>query len=311
MNWQRNLNPVKNINISNEKKIFNGIKGKIKLNEPLKRHTTFKIGGRAKFFIEPKDIDDLKLLLNLVKRNKIPIFIIGRGSNILIGDKGIDGVVLRLSSRCFKSFTIEKIRLEAGSGVMLSQLLKAAQNYDLSGLEFLTGIPGTVGGALAMNAGTRWKNIGDLVENVTVMDYNGNIKTLDKKDIKFSYRTANLSKYIILSVSIKVFRENKEQIKERIEKYLDYRKVAQDLSKASAGCIFKNPSGYSAGRLIDLCGFKGKRTGDACVSKRHANFILNKGSAKANDVLKLMDLIKKEVKNKFNITLESEIKIWQ
>jgi len=369
MNWWRNL------------------KGRIRLAEPLKDHTYFKIGGPAKFFIEPQDPNDLKLLLSLVKRYNFPIFVIGRGSNLLISDKGINGVVLRLNAPYFKKIAFPplaesaigvigdnlsrqaiqieggippyclnkgagKVRfsvvspstsfrtngersrtirkgsytflhhkklsyrdnyLNVGSGVLLSRVVLFAQDYGLSGAEFLAGIPGTVGGALAMNAGIAQDNrsIAELVESVTVMDYRGNRKILNKKDIRFGYRTSSLSKYIILSALIKLNRKNKEQINDKIKAYLKYRKLTQDLSKPSAGCIFRNPTGNSAGRLIDLCGLKGKRIGGAGVSLKHANFILNLENAAARDVLQLTDLIKKEVRKKFNIDLKPEIKIWQ
>jgi len=187
-------------------------------------------------------------------------------------------------------------------------------------MEFLAGIPATLGGALVMNAGIsektknqkpKIKSIGDLVEAVTVMDYNGNIKTLDREEIKFGYRTSSLSKYIILSAIIKLTKGNIREIEDKIKVYLGYRRVAQDLPFANAGCIFKNPKRYQAGRLIDACGLKGKRIGDACVSNKHANFILNLGRARFSDVLRLMGLIKRRVKNKFNIDLEPEIKIWR
>lgn len=293
MNWWKNL------------------KGKVKLKEPLKDYTTFKIGGRAKYFVEPKDLDDLKLLFNLVKRYKIPILVIGAGSNILISDKGIDGIVLRLNSPYFKRLIVKDNRLEVGAGCLLNKVILKAKKEGLSGMEELVGIPGSIGGALAMNAGTRDKNIADLVENVTIMDYNGKIKTLDKKDIRFGYRSCGLSRYIILNTCIRLVKKNKKEIQNRINNYLKYRKSQQDLSKASAGCVFKNPPQGLAGKLIDLCGLKGKRIGGAAVSKRHANFIVNLGQAKAQDVIKLMALVKKEVKNRFKINLEPEIKIWR
>lgn len=317
-------------------KWWKSLKGKVRQKELLREHTTFKIGGPAKFFIEPQDIDDLRLLLNSVnpvrkidtgktkfsngvkrylthsgRQGKIPILVIGAGSNILISDKGLNAVVLRLNSPHFRRISFRNNYLEVGSGVMLNQIVFSAQKHNLSGTEFLVGIPGTVGGALVMNAGIPGRNIGDLVENVTIMDYNGNVKTLNKKDIKFDYRVSSLSKYIILSACIKLAKRNREEIKDKLNRYLNYRKVTQDLSFPSAGCIFKNPAGYSAGRLIDLCGLKGKRIQDACVSLKHANFILNLRRAKAGDIFRLINLIKKEVKNKFHITLKPEIKIWR
>jgi UDP-N-acetylmuramate dehydrogenase len=286
------------------------LKGKIRLSEPLKNHTSFKIGGRAKFFVEPKDTADLKLLLNLVKKHKVPVFVIGAGSNILISDRGVNGLVTRLNSPFFKKVSLKNNCLEAGSGTELSRLLLFAYQHGLSGLEFLAGIPGTLGGALAMNAGIPEENIADAVEKVTVMDYNGRIKILNKKNIKFSYRQSSLAKYIILSTQIKLRKKKKKEIREKIKQYLDFRKPRQDYSFPSAGCVFKNAGSYSAGRLIDLCGLKGRRIGNAQISLKHANFILNLGGARASDVSQLMHLIRKKVKDKFNIILEPEIKIW-
>jgi UDP-N-acetylmuramate dehydrogenase len=287
------------------------LKSKVKPNEPLKQHTTFKIGGRAKFFIEPKDTSDLKLILKLLKKYQISPFIIGAGSNILVSDKVIDGAVLCLNSPYFRKIRFKNNLLEAGSGMMLNKIVSLAQRCSLGGIEFLVGIPGTLGGALVMNAGVSGKSIADLVEKVMVMDYNGKIKTLDKSQLKFGYRSSNLAKYIILGAQLKLIKKNKKIIKQNLEKYLIYRLLTQDLSRPSAGCIFKNLKRYAAGKLIDLCGLKGKRIGDAGVSLKHANFILNLKAAKATDVIRLMQLIQKKVKARFNINLEPEIKIWQ
>jgi len=287
------------------------LKIKIKLQEPMKEHTSFKIGGPAKYFVEPKDAHELKLLLSSIKRYNIPLLVIGGGSNILVNDKGLRAIVLCLNSPIFKKISFQGNHVFVASGASLSQVFRLTQKQGLSSLEFLAGIPGTVGGALAMNAGIPEKNIGDLVEEVSVIDYNGNIKNLYKEEIKFGYRTSNLSKYIILSARLRLIKKDKQEIKNRIKRYLNHRRVTQDLSWSSAGCIFKNPKGVSAGELIDLCGLKGKRIGGACISRIHANFILNLGHAQARDVLKLMDLAKKDVKKKFNVTLEPEIKIWK
>jgi len=287
------------------------LKGRVRLREPLKNHTTFKIGGAARFFVEPKDADDLKLLLGLARKNNLPLRIIGRGSNLLIGDKGIKGIVVRLNAPYFKKLSYENNRFKAGSAALLSDIVLFCGKHSLAGAEFLTGIPGTAGGALAMNAGMAKRGIGDLLEEATVMDYSGNIKTLKKKDIKFGYRKSSLSKYIILGVVMKLKRGNNNEINAKIKRYMNYRKLTQDLSKPSAGCVFKNPPGDSAGRLIDLCGLKGKRIKGACVSRKHANFILNLGKASAKDVCKLMGFVKKKVSSKFDIDLTPEIKIWQ
>ncbi len=298
------------------------LRGRIRFNEPLMKHTTFKIGGNAKFFIEPHDPDDLKLVLRGAKIAKLSIFVLGSGSNLLVDDQGLDSVVIRLTHPFFKKIRLSKGLLEVGSGVLLQKLIKETSRFGLGGCEFLTGIPGTVGGAVVMNAGitdrtqnakrrTQNKNIGDLVEKVKVMDYNGNIKTLNKKDLKFGYRKSNLLKYIVLAVKIRLRKKDKKKIREKIKHYLRYRLSTQELHYPSAGCIFENPAGLSAARLIDSCGLKGEHFGEARVSYKHANFIINRGKASAADVLKLMDYIKKKVKYKFNISLKPEIKIWQ
>jgi UDP-N-acetylmuramate dehydrogenase len=286
------------------------LRGKVKINEPLSRHTTFRIGGKAKYFIEPGDAKDLKLLLERRKKYKVPLWVIGAGSNLLVGDNGLDGIVVKLSSSGFRKIRFHDGFLEVGAGVLLSTLTKTVCNLNLSGCEFLVGIPGTVGGALTMNAGTKDKEIGVLVEDVTLMDYNANTLVMDKKRIRFGYRWSNLSKYIILKARLRLVKENKKDIQSRMEAYLDYRRSAQDLFFSSAGCIFKNPKGLSAGWLIDSCGFKGKHFGDAQVSCKHANFIINKGRASAQDVWGLINCIRGKVKDKFNIDLEPEIKIW-
>jgi len=293
MNWWKNL------------------KGKVRLFEPLKNHTSFKIGGPAEFFIEPKDLRDLRRLLAMGKIYKLPIFILGAGSNILVNDQRIKGIILHPASGYFKKVTLRRNRLEAGSAVPLSTLLARAAGAGLSGLEFMAGIPGTLGGALAMNAGIPGKTIADLVEKVTVMDYNGRVRTLRPSHISFGYRRSGLAKYIILSASLRLAKKKKSLIRDEMKQRIFLRRMTQDLSRPSAGCVFKNPPGDSAGRLIDACGLKGRRAGGAVVSEKHANFFVNGGGARAKDVLKLMKLASAGVKNKFGIELEPEVKIWK
>ncbi len=290
MNWQRSL--------------------KIKRNQLLRDKATFKIGGRADFFSEPDNPEELNLVIKTAKKSKVPVFVIGAGSNLLISDRGVRGLVIKLSAPYFKNIVLKGNYLEAGSGVMLSQIIQFAKSKSLSGPEFLVGIPGTLGGALAMNAGCWGKSIGDLVREVKVLGRNGDIKKIKAKEIKFGYRKSNLGKYIILSAVLRLKRSSKDAITRNIKKYILKRRDTQDLTFPNAGCIFKNPKFLSAGRLIDLCGLKGKGMGGAFVSDKHANFILNKGGAKSRDVLRLMRLIKTSVKNRFKVNLEPEIKIW-
>lgn len=293
MNWWKNL------------------KGRVSHSVPLSKLTTFKIGGPVRFFIEPKDIADLKLLFRLNARNKIPVLVIGAGSNILAADKGLNAIVIKLDSVFFKKISVSNNTLTVGAGCLNGQVIRFCKEHGLSGLEFLSGIPGTLGGALAMNAGLPDKNIGDLVVDVTVMDYRGRIKILRKKQIKFGYRESSLAGYVILSARLKFFKKDKAKIDAEIGEYLKARANNQDLRRPSAGCIFKNHVMFPAGKLIDQCGLKMKKIGSACISEKHANFIVNNGGAKARDVLGLIKLVRREVKNKFNITLEPEIKIWK
>jgi len=290
---------------------WQGIKSSVKSAEQLKKYTSFKIGGPAEFFVEPKDLGDLKLLLKAALRHKIAIYILGAGSNILVADQGVRGLVLRLSSPAFKKIGSSGETLEAGSGLRLSGLIQYCLKDGLSGLEFLAGIPGTVGGALCMNAGCWGKSISAAVETVLVMDYRAHAKTLLKKEIKFSYRKSSLRNYIILSAKFRLKQASRSEIEKKIKLYLRQRRRLQDNAYPNAGCVFINPRQDSAGRLIDACGLKGKKVGGAIISRRHANFILNQKRSSADDVLKLMQLARAAVRRKFNINLEPEIKIWQ
>lgn len=288
-----------------------GLKVKMQRGVPLKNKTTLRIGGKAQYFSEPKNLDELQSLFALAEKRGIPVRVLGAGSNILADDKGVAALVVRLSAPSFREISSKGNLIYAGGGASLWQILKYAQRRGLSGLEFLAGIPGTLGGALVMNAGAWGKNIAKSVEEVVVMDYNGNVELLNKKDLRFSYRKSNLDKYVILSAFLKVAKKNKDGIGNRIKKYLENRRKGQDNSYPNAGCIFKNPSGETAGRLIDLCSLKGKRIGGAVISCKHANFILNVRGASSKDVLKLISLAEKEVKRRFKIDLEPEIKIWK
>jgi UDP-N-acetylmuramate dehydrogenase len=293
MNWQRDL------------------KTKIKINEPLKDKTAFKIGGEAAFFAEPKNIGQLRDAVIWARDNHEAIRVLGAGSNVLVSDKGVNGIVLKLNSRFFKTVSFTRLRVRAGGGCMISGLMREAAARSLSGLEFLAGIPGTVGGALVMNAGAWGGAISDLVEEARVMDYNGKIKVLKKNQMGFGYRSSGLDRYIVLSAVLRLSKaKEKKEVLARMKNYLEKKMQTQDNTLPSAGCAFKNPENNSAGRLIDLCGLKGRRRGGAMISKIHANFFLNRDDAKAGDVLALMELARKEVKKKFAVDLKPEIRLW-
>ena len=259
------------------------------------------------FWFQPSDLADLQNLVKLARRGKMPLRIIGAGSNILADDRKIKGIVARLDSPCFKRIAIKQDIIRAGAGVRLAQLVRRTQENGLSGFELLSGIPGTVGGALIMNAG----NIGDRVLDVTVLDRCGRIKTIKHKDARFSYRSSNLDRYIILAARFKLFKKDKKAIAKSIKDYLDYRRKTQELSYPSAGCFFKNPNSKSAAYFIERAGLKGSSFGDAAVSHKHANFIINKGKASFDDVLRLAKHITRCVKERFNLDLDPEIKIWK
>jgi UDP-N-acetylmuramate dehydrogenase len=287
-----------------------GLKVRVKEKEPLKRHTTFKIGGPAEFFAQPKDITDLKLLLKLAKKHKLRPLILGAGSNILVSESGVKALVIKLDSAFFKRISSKGNILSCGSGVMLPRLIMYSKRHSLSGLELLAGIPGSVGGALAMNAGSWGRSIVELAQEVRVLGYDGREKIIPKQKIKYSYRKCSLARYIILGADFKLKKSSAAMIYSSIKEYLRRRRLSQDSSYPNAGCIFKNPPGESAGRLIELCGLKGRASGGALISPKHANFILNAKGASSSDILKLILLAKKRVKDKFNLNLHPEIKIW-
>lgn len=289
---------------------FNSLKGKVKLKEPLNRHTTFRIGGPVSYFIEPKDREDLKLLLSLLKKYKIPSRVIGCGSNLLVADRGLRGALIHLTSREFDFLEFQNEQVKVGSAMRLGKFVQKTARASLSGIEFLAGIPGSVGGAVVMNAGAWGRSISDVLTEVEVMDHSGRIINFLSRQIKFGYRSSNLSDFIILSATFRLVKRNLAEIKKKIRDYLTKRRLTQP-SFPSAGCVFKNPLGFSAGYLIENCGLKGLKVGGAQISLRHANFIVNTGNATFSDVFSLIKLIKREVNKKYKINLELEIKVWR
>lgn len=292
--------------------IFRDVRGSVREWELLWRHTTFRIGGPARYFIEPRDEDDVRRVVTACRARKLDIHMLGAGSNILPGDRGVGGAVVHLSMPFFRRVrVVGRTHIEASGGCGLPALLRRAALEGLSGAEFLAGIPGTVGGSLFMNAGAWGKNISQIVEKIRVMDYNGDIKEFAREQVKFGYRTCGLKRWIILGALFSLARGDERAIKAEMKSCRIKRTASQEYSFPNAGCVFKNPQGAPpAGRLIESCGFKGFRVGGAAVSATHANFIINCGNAQAADVLKLMRIIRKKVKDVHNYSLEPEIKIW-
>jgi len=286
------------------------ITSKVKFNEPMSQHTSFRVGGLADIFLEINDEEELKKIINLCHQSQTPYFILGGGSNILVKDSGIRGVVIKLGGELKKIQVFDNGRLVVGAGVLLPRLVNLISKKGFSGLESLVGIPGTVGGAVMGNAGVSEKSIGNCIIAVKVLDKEKvKITRLPAKDCGFSYRNSHLEKYIILEVEILLTKIKICSIVYNLDWYKKKRKNTQPMSSKSAGCIFKNPVGNFAGKLIDEAGLKGLRRGGAYISHKHANFILNDGTATATDILNLITLIKEMVFKKFGIELEEEIVI--
>jgi UDP-N-acetylmuramate dehydrogenase len=275
-------------------------------NEPLKKHTSFRIGGPADYFCVPRSVAELQEALAFARTRKLPVAIIGAGTNLLALDKGFRGLVIKMAGGLNK-ISVRGRMAHAGAGAMLPLLVNKALNRNLAGLEFLAGIPGTVGGAVAMNAGAWGKEIGRYVVRVTVLDRFGRIRVLKRKQLRFRYRHSILQKgkQLIVEAVFRLRRGSRRLIRERIRDYLRHRRAKQPLGSPNAGSVFKNPPGKHAGQLLEAAGCKGMRIGDAQVSPKHANFIVNLGEARSRDVLKLMTRMMGRVK----IKLEPELKI--
>jgi UDP-N-acetylmuramate dehydrogenase len=281
---------------------------RIRENVSLKKFSTFKIGGKAKYFFVATAKEDLIKAITTATGLKLPFFVLGNGSNLLISDKGFKGLVIKIESGMWK---VEGSKIYAETGVLLSQLLTLASKNNLTGLEWAIGIPGTLGGAIYGNAGAFSQSMSNIVKEVEVYDVkNKETKTLKNKNCQFNYRESIFKKnknLLIISAILNLKKGNKEKIKQKIREYLIHRVKTQPLNFPSIGSIFKNPKGFFAAELIEKCGLKGKKIGDAKISEKHANFIVNLGKGKARDVVKLINLIKKKVKEKFKVNLEEEI----
>lgn len=281
---------------------------RLRLDEPMSEHTNMKIGGPADFYIEANNEEELVGILKSARELKIPYTIIGKGANILVSDKGIRGIVVlnKVSSLKFLPHGF----VEVGSGMDNTTLIREVGNRGLSGLERLMKVPGTVGGAVYMNAGDTGKKefFGDLVESVRVIDKEGKIKTLRKNDADFAYRSSRFqtSGEVIISVKIHLKQVDPKEIEAKIKDILV--RKANHPAGATVGSTFKNPENYHSGELIEKAGLKGKKIGGAKISEKHANFIINEGDATAKDVKQLIDIMKSRVKEKFNVSLEEEIR---
>lgn len=284
----------------------------ILINEPMKKHTTFKIGGNADIFIKANTIENIQYILKISKDNNIPLFILGNGSNILVNDDGIRGIVLKINLDDIDILEDkDKIKVTAGAGVKLTQLARYLLKNSIEGFEFASGIPGTIGGAIRMNAGAYGKEMKDIVNETTYLSYDGEIITISNNEHNFEYRNSRFSKEksIILKTTFILDKGNADEIKNKIDEYSKQRKEKQPIEFPNAGSTFKRGNDFITAKLIDECGLKGYRIGGAEISKKHAGFIVNVDNATSNDVIDLINYVKEKVYEKFKKEIQLEIEI--
>ena len=282
----------------------------VQIEEPMSNHTTFRIGGPAQYFVTPQSTEELGQVVLLCNAEKMPYFVIGHGSNLLVSDKGMRCVVIQLYKN-FEQFRIEGDRVYAQAGVMLCKLGQATKEASLTGFEFAAGIPGTLGGAVMMNAGAYGGEMKDIVEYVQLMDRDGNLieKSCDEMDFSYRHSIVENGDYIVIGATLKLEPGNQAAIAARMEELAIARKTKQPLEFPSAGSTFKRPEGYFAGKLIMDAGLRGYQVGGAQVSEKHCGFVINKGGATAQDVLQLVADVKKKVYEEFQVELEPEVKM--
>ena len=282
---------------------------KVRINEPMNRHTTFRIGGPADYFLLPSSSEEVKGILEICREESLQYFILGNGSNLLVSDEGYRGVIIQLY-RNYGGLTVEGTEIRAGAGVLLSQIAAAARNESLTGFEFAGGIPGTLGGAVVMNAGAYGGELKDVLKEAVVMDREGNIFTVPVEKLAMGYRTSlvKTAGYLVLEVVISLKKGSQEEIRDTMKDLADRRISKQPLEYPRAGSTFKRPEGYFAGKLIMDAGLRGYQVGGAQVSEKHCGFVINKGNATAADVCRLMADVQAKVQEQFGVTLEPEVK---
>jgi UDP-N-acetylmuramate dehydrogenase len=282
----------------------------VKRDEPLAPYTWFRLGGPAEFFAVPTSIDQLQAVVRRCHETQTPVRLLGGGSNVLVRDEGVSGVVIQLSAPAFDEIKIDKQTLTAGGGAKLGHAISMSVREGLAGLEALVGIPGTIGGALHGNAGSHGGDIGQWTTRATVMTRRGEILERARDELVFAYRESSLDELAIISAQFELETDDPEQLTKRMQTQWIIKKANQPLGHQSAGCIFKNPRGMSAGMLIDQAGLKNTRYGQAVVSDRHANFIVAEAGATSADVLQLIEVVRERVSDRLGIDLETEIEIW-
>ncbi len=286
------------------------INSPVMFREPMHLHTSWRIGGPAEIFVEPRGIEDLRAVLTYAAQSGLPLTVIGAGTNLLVRDGGISGIVLKIGGG-FSGIRVDGETITAGGGAKLHRLAAAARDAGLGGFEFIAGIPGSVGGAVVMNAGAYGSSVGDRVVEVTCLGYQGDLLCLDGRRLDWGYRKSALQgkESVVVEAVFRGYPRDKDLISSDMEKILGSRRAKQPLEYPSAGSVFKNPPGNYAGKLIQDAGCQGMRVGDAQVSTKHANFIINLGKATASDVLKLIAAVREKVMEKFGVSLEMEVKV--
>ena len=284
--------------------------GRVMVDEPMKHHTTFKIGGPADLLVEPSSIEEVESVLKICRSEDIPVTVIGNGSNLLVRDGGIRGVVVKIAEM-LSDVSVYEEKIVAEAGALMSKISSKALEHSLGGFEFASGIPGTIGGAVTMNAGAYGGEIKDYVSAVICIDSKGQVKEYSGEEMAFGYRKSLVQTegLVVLSVEISLKRGNRDEIKSKIDDYTERRTSKQPLHLASGGSTFKRPEGHFAGKLIEDAGLRGLRHKNIQVSEKHCGFVVNLGESKAEDVLNLIGVVQKTVYDKFGIQLEPEIRI--
>jgi UDP-N-acetylmuramate dehydrogenase len=282
----------------------------IKRNEPLAPYTYLKLGGPAEMLVQPRSVEELSAVVARCSQEGIPLRVLGGGCNLVVGDEGVGGAVLRLTEPAFAAVAVEGKRVTAGAGAPVSALISASARHGLAGLETLVGIPGTVGGALRTNAGDRVGDIGQFVRRVTVLDGSGAAQVRDRDELQFTERASNLDDPVLLTAEFDLEPDDPDAIVKRMRKAWILRKASQPATHHSAGRVFKNPRGLSAAALIEQAGLARTRVGGVEVSDRDANYFVVHPGATGRDVLRLMDLVQSRVRERFNVDLEREVTVW-
>lgn len=293
-----------------ETRLFHTIdKEKIYVNEKMEKHTTFRIGGPADYFVMPSDVTDVKAVIELCEQEKVPYYVVGNGSNLLVGDKGFRGVIIQIAGN-MNQLQADGEVITAQAGCSLAQIAGKALDEELAGFEFAAGIPGTLGGAVRMNAGAYGGEIKDVLESAVVLTKEGKVMELSVNEMEFGYRTSIIERtgWTILGGKIRLHKGKREEIKAVMDDLREKRVSKQPLEYPSAGSTFKRPKGYFAGKLIQDAGLRGFRVGGACVSEKHSGFVINIDHATADDVVSLMEQVDEKVRAQFGVGLEPEVR---